>query len=62
MYGVMSFGVGIAAFVLSFASGFGPCGPITAFGGLLISVGFVTMIGGALMMIGAILRAAFGRR
>ena len=62
MYGAMSFAVGIAAFALTFASGFGPCGPSTAFGGFLISLGFVTTIGGSLMMVGAILRAAFGRR
>jgi hypothetical protein len=61
-YGAMSFGVGIVAFALTFASGFGPCGPGTSFGGFLISLGFVTTIGGSLMMIGAILRAAFGRR
>ena len=39
-YGAMSFGVGIVAFALTFASGFGPCGPSTSFGGFLISLGF----------------------
>jgi uncharacterized membrane protein YidH (DUF202 family) len=61
-YGVISFGVGIAALALTFATGFGPCGPSTPFGGFLISVGFITIVGGSLMMIGAILRAAFGRK
>ena len=59
-YGVISFGVGVAALALTFATGFGPCGPSTAFGGFLISVGFMATAGGSLMMIGAILRAAFG--
>ena len=61
-YGVLSFGIGIAAFALTFAGGFGPCGPSTAFGGFLISLGFVTTIGGSLVMIGTILREAFGRK
>jgi hypothetical protein len=43
-YGAMSFGVGIFAFALTFASGFGPCGPSTPFDGFLISLGFVTTI------------------
>lgn len=61
-YGVTSFGLGIAALALTFASGWGPCGPGTTFGGFLISLGFVTTIGGGAMMIAAILRATFGRR
>jgi hypothetical protein len=61
-YGAASFGIGVVAFALTFASGFGPCGPSTAFGGFLISLGFVATIIGSLMMVGAILRAAFGRR
>ena len=61
-YGAMSFGVGLVAFALTFASGFGPCDPRTSFGGFQTSLGFVTTIGGSLLMIGAILRAAFGRR
>jgi hypothetical protein len=61
-YGAASFGVGMAAFALTFASGFGPCGPSTPFGGFLISLGFVATILGSLMMVGAILRAAFGRK
>jgi len=61
-FGVLSFGLGMAAFALTFASGFGPCGPSTAFGGFLISFGFVATIIGLLMMAGAILRAAFRSR
>jgi hypothetical protein len=61
-YGATSFGIGIAALALTFASGFGPCGPGTAFGGFLISLGFAATIIGLLMMAGAILRAAFGRK
>jgi len=59
-YGAASFGMGVAALALTFASGFGPCGPSTALGGFLISFGFVAVILGSLMMVGAILRAAFG--
>jgi hypothetical protein len=61
-FGALSFGLGMAAFALTFASGFGPCGPSTAFGGFLISIGFMATIIGLLMMAGAILRAAFGSR
>jgi hypothetical protein len=60
--GVASFGIGIAALALTFASGFGPCGPGTPFGGFLISLGIVATIIGSFVMVGAILRAAFGRR
>jgi hypothetical protein len=61
-YGATSFGVGIAALLFTFASGFGPCGPTTAFGGFLVSLGFLASIGGLLTMVGAVLRAAFGRK
>jgi hypothetical protein len=61
-FGALSFGLGMAAFALTFASGFGPCGPTTAFGGFLISFGFVATIVGLFMMVGAILRAAFRSR
>jgi len=61
-YGVTSFGVGLAALLLTFATGFGPCGPTTALGHFLISLGVLGTAGGVLMMIGAILRAAFGRK
>jgi len=59
---VTFFGVGVAALLLTFATGFGPCGPTTALGHFLISVGILDALGGAMMMIAAILRAAFGRK
>jgi hypothetical protein len=61
MHGAICVGIGIAAFALTFASGFGPCGPGTTFGEFLLWLGFITTFGGACMMIGAILEAAFGR-
>jgi hypothetical protein len=62
MGGAVSFVIGIVALALTFASGFGPCGPSTPLGGFLISLGFTAVIVGLLMMVGAIFRAAFGRR
>jgi len=61
-YGVTSFGLGIAALLLTFASGFEPCGPTTALGRFLVSVGSIAIIGGVLMMVGAMFRAAFERK
>lgn len=59
--GVICFGVGAAALIVSFFSGFGPCGPNTPLGEALISLGSLLAIAGALLMVGAILKAAFGR-
>ncbi len=61
-YGVTFFVIGVAALLLTFASGFGPCGPTTRLGSGLVSLGFLGSIGGLLMMVGAVLRAAFGRK
>jgi hypothetical protein len=61
-FGGLSLGLGLVAFALTFASGFGPCGPSTGLGAFLISFGFVATMVGLLMMAGAILRAAFGSR
>ena len=61
-YGVISFGVGVAALALTFVTGFGPCGRSTQFAGFLIIVGFITTVVGSLMMIGAMFRAGFGRK
>jgi hypothetical protein len=61
-FGSISFVIGIALFGLTFISGFGPCGPSTRLGGFLISIGFLTVAAGALMMVAAFLRAALGRK
>jgi len=61
-YGAASLAVGIAALLLTFASGFGPCGPTTHLGRGLVSAGLLGCIGGLQLMVAAILRAAFGRK
>jgi hypothetical protein len=61
MYGILSLVVGIGAFALTFASGFGPCGPSSNFGFSLIVLGFLAIPCGLIMLIRAAWHAAFGR-
>ena len=61
-HGVTCFLCGVAAVLLSVLSGAGPCGPSTPLGHALISLGTLTVLAGMVLMISAVLRAAFGRR
>jgi hypothetical protein len=62
IYGGLSVVVGIVAFYLTFASGFGPCGPDTGFGLALMLIAFLGIVGGALTLVASLFRAVFGRK
>ena len=62
MYGILSLIIGIGAFGLTFASGFGPCGPSSPFGLSLIFLGILAIPCGLLMLVRAGWLAAFGRK
>ena len=61
VYGVLSLLMGIGAFALTFASGFGPCGPAGPFGLPLMVLGFLALPAGLLMLVRAGWHALFAR-